>query len=946
MGLISGNKIVGNQHRFPNLVSRSSTCSSVASFEENQLPFDLGRSSAELQSGITMKKLLADEMTKETESGRRSPSIIARLMGLDGLPAPLNTNKKQKRLSDSHQRGSSSSGFQKNIKPHDNRSHRKNGTGQQQFKDVYEVVGRSNVETRNNTSHSSSNRISSEDEIRFIRQKFMDVKRFSTDEKLQHSKEFHDAIELLDSNRDLLLKFLQEPDSMFSKHLHDLHNVPESYYGCMLGMNSKNALKCNIDAIGSQTGGEASQKIDISHSQKHWGSCNHDVYDRHSADLHKSNFSVERDEESSSIATKIVVLKPHLGKALNIPKPASSTSPCEPQSDFELYNECSNLKHLGPEVRGKRSKHDDVYGRKSRESRELAREITRRMRDRLGVDSFNVSSSGYKGYSADESSHDTSENDSSESEVSFVSSRTLSNRTRHKKVSTLRYRESSVNVEGKKRLSERWKITHRSEELGASSSSKGSTLGEMLAIPDVDIRPQSFDTTVARDECIRRFGRNDGIEKLTNPLGISSRDGWKDECIQKLPRSRSLPASVNHLGNPKSSTKCEAITAERFLVRKESIGFVRNKGIKREIRRKDGSILESKKPSVEKSQSCAVRAEIFDDVHESENMMKNSSDGKDSPDVKAVILEMPSCRDDTRVSHNLEVDSKHGNVFRSLNCPDEPILVQKIPSCILPQDGASTSDVPFLPQVGGSSCLQCAATHAESSASSKESEQPSPVSVLEPPFVEDISSGSECFERVSAELHGLRKQLQLLKLESEVYDEGSIVLSSDEYGEESTEMHRIEHFPPVVGECWESWYLVDVLTLSGLDKTDCELFLGTWHSPDCPIGLWVFEDLEKRYGELESCLRSERRILFDHINFRVVEISQQFVDMEPWVKKPRKNISPQWLKDVLKAELHKLLEKHENKTAENDMVILNDMQWMKLGEHMSAVGRADRKSVV
>lgn len=37
MGLISGNKIVGNQHRLPNLVSRSSTCSSVASFEENQV---------------------------------------------------------------------------------------------------------------------------------------------------------------------------------------------------------------------------------------------------------------------------------------------------------------------------------------------------------------------------------------------------------------------------------------------------------------------------------------------------------------------------------------------------------------------------------------------------------------------------------------------------------------------------------------------------------------------------------------------------------------------------------------------------------------------------------------------------------------------------------------------------------------------------------------------
>ena len=57
-------------------------------------------------------------------------------------------------------------------------------------------------------------------------------------------------------------------------------------------------------------------------------------------------------------------------------------------------------------------------------------------------------------------------------------------------------------------------------------------------------------------------------------------------------------------------------------------------------------------------------------------------------------------------------------------------------------------------QVGGSSCLPCTATHLEASVSSKESEQPSPVSVLEAPFVEDLSSGSECFERVSADLHG------------------------------------------------------------------------------------------------------------------------------------------------------------------------------------------------
>lgn len=42
----------------------------------------------------------------------------------------------------------------------------------------------------------------------------------------------------------------------------------------------------------------------------------------------------------------------------------------------------------------------------------------------------------------------------------------------------------------------------------------------------------------------------------------------------------------------------------------------------------------------------------------------------------------------------------------------------------------------------------------ELSVSSKEADHPSPLSVLEVPFTEDASSGSECFERVSAGLDG------------------------------------------------------------------------------------------------------------------------------------------------------------------------------------------------
>ncbi|CAO2839600.1 unnamed protein product [Amaranthus hypochondriacus] len=834
-----------------------------------------------------MKKLSADEMSKETESGRRSPSLVARLMGLDGLPAPHNINKKQKRLSDNNQKGSSSAGVSKYSKPVDSR-HRKNARAPLQFKDVYEVKDGSYMATRSTASRAPPDHNSYEDEIAFVRQKNMDAKRLSADERLHHSKEFDDAPDVLKSNKNLLVRYLQEPDTLFLKHIHTLHNSPESYHGSMQGGYSKNTVKCNIDVIEYQAG-EVSQKIDISHSYKGRSSCYNKTYDKRATDLRKLSFSDELNVDTSSVPTKIVLLKPNLGKTRNISESALANTTCDPKSDSVFYR--------------------DNYGRKSEEAKELARGVTRQMKNKLGIDSFNIPSFGYKGYSADESSYDTSENDSSDgSEMTFVSSFTSCNRTVRRKSSSVHYMESSVNTEAKKRLSERWKSTHRFQGLGESS--KSSTLADMLAIPDVDIRPQSPEITFGRDKCFHRCGRSDGTTELNTPLGISSRDGWKDGSLQNLSRSKSLPTSVNRLGSPRSSTKCEALAAERFLIRKEIVSHGRNKAVRRETRRKDRSFLEFRKPSDEKSQSSLVH--LVDDAYEmqsSDNIMKITSDGKDSPEVKTVILETPSYRPDTC----LPLD---GNVPLS-------------------QDGSSSIDMPPLPQVEGSSCLQCNAAHLEPSTSCKESEQPSPASVLEAPFVEDLSSGSECFERVSAELHGLRMQLQLLKRESEDYDEGPILISSDEYEEDSAE------FTPRNGGCWESWYLVDVFALSGLDKTNSELFLGTWHSPDCPIGSWVFEDLEKRYCESESCSRSERRLLFDHINARIMDMSQLYVDTNAWVKKPGKAIDPQCLKDTLKNELHNILDKHQNKLTEKELgtVILSEIQWTALEEHVSDVGK-------
>lgn len=57
---------------------------------------------------------------------------------------------------------------------------------------------------------------------------------------------------------------------------------------------------------------------------------------------------------------------------------------------------------------------------------------------------------------------------------------------------------------------------------------------------------------------------------------------------------------------------------------------------------------------------------------------------------------------------------------------------------------------------------QSSVPEPQSRESSKEGDQPSPVSVLEASFDDDVSSSSECFESVSADLQGSQSVLSLI----------------------------------------------------------------------------------------------------------------------------------------------------------------------------------------
>ncbi|XP_078427722.1 GPI-anchored adhesin-like protein, putative (DUF3741) [Wolffia australiana] len=107
---------------------------------------------------------------------RSSPGVVARLMGLDALPA----SQSQPACRDSARRG------------------------QQEDRCLRKTA-------------SSPPPPPPEKRMDLVRQKFMEAKRLATDQRLLQSKEFQGALEILSSNRDLFLKLLEEPNSLLSQ---------------------------------------------------------------------------------------------------------------------------------------------------------------------------------------------------------------------------------------------------------------------------------------------------------------------------------------------------------------------------------------------------------------------------------------------------------------------------------------------------------------------------------------------------------------------------------------------------------------------------------------------------------------------------------------------------------------------------------------------------------
>ncbi|KAL6011225.1 hypothetical protein ACLOJK_001670 [Asimina triloba] len=866
------------------------------------------------------------------ESRRRSPSVIAKLMGLEPLPSQPPIHKEQRKFSENYYQKIKSIGVQEKYISHEDRSSRKSGKEQQEFKDVFEVKEPSVVEKAKCTTRTAEKGITSstlsEVNMAFIRQKFMDAKRLSTNENLRKSKEFHDALEVLDSNKDLFLKFLREPDSLFAKHLHDLQAVPSSpHSNHMSPLMSSTSTKYKKNEIGwlpdRKMEKQMQWKDTTKHSQKH--ERGHVSHDADNLDVSQFSSRFEGRGDTYLLPTRIVVLKPSLGRAqtasTSVSSPGSSMSSVSNYRKHREFRRSGN-RELFPDLRDRPKSVNsvDLLRHRTRSSREIAREITQQMRQRVNSSSANVSSSG-KGYVGDESSYCPSSKDSTDDDeaVAEASRHFYDRSSRHLSFSSY-HTESSVSREARKRLSERWKMTNR---LRGPVNRSSSTLGEMLAMSDRETEPA---TSTSR---INRGGSHNNssgveLERWGCPSGISSRDGWKDAFPRSLPRSRSVPASSTVYGSQKTRSR-HGTSDENHFKLKDVTDLDTSYAFKEYTDREGdffpGNLEGAKRKFPYHFHEDGEESPTIREIHVDPDETKNIFELRDVQQVPAVepsdnsTIDMPPAQIDI---------SECKEVQMVCDTPEEPPSPEPLGSTTLEKVGESADwdqkdlivevcffllilldttlygELLLIRQITVNSLEMVVKQHQEEShshttepespESPKEAEQPSPVSVLEPAFEVETSS-SECFERVSADLHGLRMQLQLLRLETaEVSTEGSdFNVSSDEEPGESCSSGFMEDKGELSvlfrdAESRDFSFLLDVLSDSGFHDANHEILLAPWYSLELPISPGTFDVLEKKYGGQEIWPKSERRLLFDLINSALAEVLGQHKGRRPWMK--------------------------------------------------------------
>nr|CAD1841992.1 unnamed protein product [Ananas comosus var. bracteatus] len=438
---------------------------------------------------------------------------------------------------------------------------------------------------------------------------------------------------------------------------------------------------------------------------------------------------------------------------------------------------------------------------------------------------------------------------------------------------------SLVSREARKRLSERWKMTHQFQD-AKTVARDSSTLADMLALHDRDVQKAMKASN----------------QTQASSAGPTSKDGWKDGNLIGSPISKSLPASSSSRRSPECRKRKESGRLRDYRV-VENLPNINLDDFA------DGSFIKQGRSEIRSSmyrfdKAClgsTAEDEILlpeREIHvSSEELRKSihvknlsrqefmhptlSTDALREGDQQLVDISLVTeCQDGTCMltTQAKQVQQQLGS---AIVVGDENIITSDLDGLVLEEEPV---DHPLVDPI----LSPFKAPQPASPVSSNEGE-PSPVSVLDTSLEEENSS-SACFERISTDLQELRMQLQLLKLESaDTYAEESelfIVSDEESVGESQPLCPTGEIIQTFRNEEERDFsYLLDMLIDLNAYLTNQDGQLSSCYSLDSPLGPGVFGKLEKKYSGLILWSRSERKLLFDLINTILADVVSSKLDL-------------------------------------------------------------------
>lgn len=814
----------------------------VVLLEDRPKTSELRRSSSSKKlGGTTMKMLIAQEMSKETASKKKPSNVVARLMGLDeALPTQEMPTGRADRahparvtlagvLNDCRQQDDSSLGMPMPC------GIRSCAHVETKYGDVYEVWQQPPRARRIKDQYLHKGRydeIQSERRMALVRHKFMEAKQMATNERLLKSKEFEDTLEVLSSNRDLFLKFLEKPNPLFSNHLKQLRSKPT--------ITQTQRITVLKPLWTSMTKGDIQKHLTCAES---------------GLDFDKPQW------RSATQPTRIVVLKPTTTRHhKNDTKPMvmSHTSSFESIEKSGTYADLESHESIGS----------------------LAKDISHQTRGNIGShrrDESLLSSVFSNGYVGGGSSFSRSENEYTEEGANFSDLEIVTPTLRHSWDYVKRYGspyssssfsqiscspEPYVTREAKKRLSERCAlVASKGFNREQMELRRSSTLGEMLATSEITEKVEGEQPNVSSS---RSCGGEEGTRVSIDCLPTSKTkygDGGEGSTWN-LSRSKSVPASSSAYKNIGSISEISVSQVQnnsefpdsqvkKPIVPKE---VVKSKSGKLSFKGKVSRLFFSRNKKTDKGKSISSPLIASDDriqcdstepsCDRSYNLL-NSSHSSLTGDVQLTRSEEESVETSTAKD-----GSEQGNMAA--------LFLEK-PST--PEFLGNHEDSPKI-----------------SDKTSQNQDQPSPTSVLDVPFEEDSTSSNSCeTSRVGRPLAQIEEVARSL-----AWDDTHLELSSPS----SSKLSRTS---PEATEEESQWrlFVQNLLSAAGLGNEKLSAVFTRFYSVDNPLDPNLLNAfLDQKEEEAKSRERSSNlRFLFDCVNSALIDIDHiAYVGVYPWAR--------------------------------------------------------------